>query len=157
MPTRPQIIAVQKAKRAVGLNDAQYRTLLRNVAGCESSKDLDNRSLEDVMAVLEDMGAQQHPAGPTYWRNKVRRRNAVGGERMVHKIHALARAIPHPPAGLCLRMSGRRTDQSEQLTPVEAYKVIEALKAIFDRRSKADRPPAEGPSNLAADADEVPF
>ena len=153
MPTRPQIIVVQQAKRAVGLNDAQYRTLLRNVAGVESSKLLDNRSLEDVMAVLEDLGARDHPGGPTYWRNKVRRRNAVGGERMVHKIHALARAIPHPPAGLCLRMSGRRTDQPEQLTPVEA-KVIEALKAILDRRSTADQPPVDGPSDAV---DEVPF
>jgi hypothetical protein len=80
-PPRPQ---------AVGLNDPQYRTLLRSVAGVESCKALDNPGVEDVMAVLEGMGFDSHPGGPTYWRDKVDRRGSRVNERMVHLIRELA-------------------------------------------------------------------
>jgi hypothetical protein len=46
MPTRNQIIVIQEGKRSLGLADLAYRTLLRSVAGVESSKDLGNVGVE---------------------------------------------------------------------------------------------------------------
>lgn len=133
MPTPNQIKVIHDGKRSVGLNESQYRLLLKNVAGVESSKQLDNRGVEDVLAVFEDLGFDSHPAGRTYWRDKVARRREHGcPERMAHKIHAFA--LPYPLAALVRRMSGGRTDVVEELDAHEAYNLIEAAKAIVARR-----------------------
>lgn len=141
MPTRPQIIAIQQGRRHCRLNDDQYRTLLRNVAGVESSKELDNRGVEDVLAVLEDSGFDSHPAGPTYWRDKVRLRGSSCGERMARKIHALAGdpAQRYDLAAMCRRMSGGRTAVVEELLPREAWQLIEGFKAIVAREELHER------------------
>jgi hypothetical protein len=115
MPTRPQIIAIQKARRQLQLNEAQYRTLLWNTAGVESSKDLDNAGVEDVMAVLEDLGFDSHPGGKTYWRDKVARRGSRANERVVHKINELAAQSRYDLAALCERFSQGRSCPSAGL------------------------------------------
>ena len=135
MPTRPQIIAIQKARRQLQLNDAQYRTLLKNVARVESSKDLDNAGVEDVMAVFEDMGFQQHPAGPTYWRDKVAARGNRANARMVQKIEMLAGQQRYCLPALCERFSGGRAQTPIDLTPAEAWKLIEMLKSAAAREA----------------------
>src|SRR4051812_46234317 len=108
MPTRNQIIAIQKARRALDLSEPQYRTLLRNAGKVASSKDLDNAGVEDVMAVLEDMGFNQHPAGKSYWRDKVARRGSAAGERMSDKIRRLAGQQRYQLAALVDRFSDGR-------------------------------------------------
>jgi hypothetical protein len=137
MPTISQIKTIQLGRRCCDLNDTAYRTLLRNVAGVESSKALDNRGVEDVLAVMEDLGFDSHPGGETYWRDKVRARGQFCGERMAHKIHALAAEISYEAGSLARRLSGGRTDVVEQLDPHEAWAVIEAMKAIADRQAPA--------------------
>jgi hypothetical protein len=120
-----------------GLNDPQYRTLLRSVAGVESCKSLDNPGVEDVMAVLEGMGFASHPGGPTYWRDKVDRRGSRVNERMVHLIRELAAGGRYDLAAMVRRQTGNRTDVVEQLLPREAWMLIEALKAINTRETAA--------------------
>lgn len=160
-----QLRTIHMAKRAAGLTDQSYRTLLWNVGGVESSKDLGNAGLEDVMAVLEDMGFDGHPAGPRYWRNKVVRRGQCSSERMVRKIYALAAEQRYQLPALCRRMSLHRTDQVEQLCPKEAWNLIEALKAIVGReaadgsKEKETEVVAHGTCNTVTDdaGDDVPF
>jgi hypothetical protein len=158
MPTSAQLRLVHIAAKKVGLNDAQYRTLLANAAGVASSKDLDQAGFEDVMAVLEDMledkvtrgqgdkvtkgdpftPSPPHPvtlssSSPTYWRDKVAARSLNGNARMVHKIRELAQRSIYPLDRLVWRQSGGRTSDVEQLLPREAWKLIEMLKGSNQR------------------------
>lgn len=128
MPTALQLKIVHVAARKVGLNDAQYRTLLANAAGVQSSKDLTQAGFEDVMAVLEDLGFRDDRNGETYWRDKVEARGQAGNARMVHKIRELAKHSIYPLERLVWRHSEGRTEDVEQLTPREAWKLIEMLK-----------------------------
>jgi hypothetical protein len=128
MPTRPQIIAIQKARRALQLDEADYRLILRNTGRAESSKDLSNAGVEDVMAVFEDMGHQSHPAGKSYWRDKVAARGGIANARQLHLIGQLAESSRYSLPALCARFSGGRTDCVEQLTPREAWQLTEMLK-----------------------------
>jgi hypothetical protein len=143
MPTPAQLKAIHMGVRAIGWTDAQYRMLLLNVAGVESSKLLDQKGLEDVMAVLEDSGFDGHPGGSTYWRDKVRARSVVCGERMYHLIKRLAKDCRYDLGALCLRFSGDGTDEPALLKPREAWNLIEALKAMNaregDNKTKAGR------------------
>lgn len=136
MPTLSQIKTIKLGQKLCDLNDAQYRTVLRNIGGVESCKDLSARGYEDVMAFLESIGFDGHSLGPTYWRDKVRRRGHGCPERMAHKIHAFAPDLPYPLAALVRRLSGGRTDVVEELDAHEAYNLIEAAKAIVARRDR---------------------
>ena len=136
MPTPSQFRALHAAKKEAKLNDLQAGLVLRNVAGVGSATELDNAAFEDVMAVFEDHGATGHPAGPTYWRDKVARRgNGRAGERAVYKIVALAAASSYDLGGLCERFSAKRTRIPTKLRPEEAGKLIEMLKAEAARRA----------------------
>jgi len=136
MPTTPQLKILHVAARQVGLivgSDAvRWRLLLRNVGGVESSKQLDNAGVEDVMAVLEDMGFVDL-RGAGYWAGKVRRRNCECGERMARKIETMAAESRYPVGPMCRRMSKGRTDFVGELTPREAWELIEAYKATEER------------------------
>jgi hypothetical protein len=142
MPTKPQIQIVQIARRQVGLNDAQYRIVLANVAGVKSTTELSNTAVEDVMDVLEGMGFVDSKHGAGYWGGKVGRRPFVANERMLRKIEALAAEQKYPLPALVRRFSAKRTDRVEQLLPREAWNLIEGLKAIVERGEsiKADQP-----------------
>lgn len=135
MPTLSQIKTIQLGRRLCGLSDAQYRMLLRNVGGVDSSKELDSAGVEDVLAVMEDSGFDSHPSGPTYWRDKVRRRGHECGERAVHKIEELSRLQRYPLQRLCELFSNQRTSEPAKLTPGEAWKLIEMLKAAVARET----------------------
>lgn len=175
MPTKPQIIAIQSAKRWLMHNraftDAGYRMLLWNVAKKRSCTELGNSAVEDVMAVMEDMGAQQHPRGKTYWRDTVQRRASGESSRnQVWAIHAAAALLGIDARGFCFRMSNHRTRDPEALDAREAYNVLEALKAMIQRRTgehltsledaPASLPAAPAPRTPALvteDVDELPF
>jgi hypothetical protein len=144
MPTAKQIQLIRIAQKDRKLNDAAYRVLLANVAGVKSTKDLDNRSIEDVMDVLEGMGFVDSHNGEGYWGNKVQRRGEVANERMLRKIEAMAAETKYPVGAMVHRMTNHRTDRPEQLYPREAWMLIEAYKSIIER----DTPqPDLGPMN----------
>lgn len=137
MPTPKQITTIQLGRRRVGLNDAQYRLLLLNVAGVESCTKLDNRGVENVLAVLEALGFDGHVNGPTYWQEKAASRGERAGERMVHLIEQLAPGVPYPLGALVRKQSAGRTDVAADLRPGEAWKLIEMLKAAAARSAAA--------------------
>ena len=159
--TPDQIKHIHVASTKAGLNRAQYEMLLRNVAGVESCKALTNTGFEDCMATLEDMG---FPG--TYWRDKIAARsNGLANARMVFKIaelyaEYLAR-LPNPDAdsvyklpGLIARGSHDRTRDARELTPREAWNLIESLKNILDR---TPIPPSTPPDAATTDDPEIPF
>lgn len=135
--TKSQIILLQTARRQLSLDEADYRLILRNVAGVESSKDLDNVGLENVLAVFEDRGWQYTDHSTTYFRDKVEQRSRRADSRQVHLIEQLVLGTAYRLGGLCLRFSDGRTDQPEKLRPREAHCLIEMLKSARDRK---DRP-----------------
>jgi hypothetical protein len=106
--------------------------------GVESSKDLSQAGFEDVMAVLEDSGFSDSRQGGTYWRDKVRDRGQAGNARMVHLIRELAEKSVYPLDRLAWRQSGGRTEDVEQLTPREAWMLIEMLKGSNKRSEERD-------------------
>jgi hypothetical protein len=134
-PTQLKLIHIAAGQVQGGLNDAQYRTLLQNVAGVTSAKSLTNASYEDCMAVLEDLGFRQRGEPEDYWRDKVFRRGSRPGERMVFKIEAMALECRYELPALCLRMSNHRTGDVRALYPREAWQLIEAMKAIEKREA----------------------
>ncbi|HVS73113.1 MAG TPA: phage protein GemA/Gp16 family protein [Phycisphaerae bacterium] len=150
-PTQLKIIHI--AAHRCGFNDQQYRTVLRNVAQVESSKDLSNADFECVMAFFEESGYPGH-----YWRDKVKTRGNVATERMRWKISELLAhyeeirgELPHYELeGLVARFSHNRTRKVADVTPREAWQLIEALKAIIARVEDAAPAPATA-------AGEAPF
>lgn len=164
MPTALQLKLVHVAARQAGLNDAQYRTLLRSVAEVESSRQLAQADFEDVMAVLEDLGFVDSKNGAGYWRRKVEQRGRRGNERMVHKINELCQGGQggrYPLESMVRRFSGDRTADVEQLTPREAWKLIECLKAIVardggDESPAKDRPQGRGRGHEARNLFSLP-
>ena len=140
MPITPlQSRLIHVAAREADLNDQQYRILLANVTGKESSKHLDQAGFEDVMAVLEDMGFEQRGESPDYWRKKVGLRGQFANSRLVHRMTAMSEECRYPLMSLVLRFSGHRTAEASKLTPLEAHHLIEAMKDMSrrtdDRRS----------------------
>jgi phage gp16-like protein len=133
MPTAQQVKIIQIARRQVGLDEARYRMLLHNVAGVQSCNDLDNPGVEDVMAVMEGLGFATTDRPADYWRTK-----SLGlcSERMHYKIRALAGEAGYDADGFAQRMSRVGAQGVEDLDGFEAWKVIEALKAIVDRRTE---------------------
>ncbi len=133
MPTPLEYRLLHLAVRQAGLEEEHYRMILRNVAGVESSKELTQVDLENVMAVLEDSGFRHVGKPEDYWRSKVAMRGSICGERMVKKIEELAAGQKYDLAGLCRRVSEDRVARVDKLRPREAYRLIEALKAIVQR------------------------
>lgn len=144
MPTPRQLQLIHVAKRQVfgPDDDRSYRMLLSNVAAVATAKDLTNKTFEDVMAVLEDMGfADTAPGhGPRYWRKKAD--GSGSRDRMAHKIKEAAADQRYELAALCLRFSAHRTNDPEQLHPREAWNLIEMLKEVAAREAHADAAPA---------------
>lgn len=130
-PPQIRLIAIARnAARVDGqpLNDGQYRTLLRTVAGVSSSKELDNRGLEAVMAVFEELGFVDRVHGVGYW-------GRASGRRLIHYVKRLAGDSRYNLAALVLKFSGGRTDNPDKLLPREAWKLVEMLKASNARES----------------------
>lgn len=138
--TPDQIKLIRIAAKKVGLNDAQYRMLLWNVAKVKSCLQLTNGGFEDVMAIFEQDGFVFDSSKPFYFRDKVFRRGELVNERVLRKIETLAviNGQPYPLESMTLRMSRQRTRKTEELTPREAFNLIEAIKKIIERENPAE-------------------
>ena len=161
MISKPQLILIHTAKRQIekinpDFDDAQYRTVLRSIAHVESSKDLDNKSFEQVMAWFESVGFRQTtPAQNTthgqqsagYWETKAARHATWVSERELSMIDSLAKDCPYPLGSLVWRLSNHRTDKVAELTRQQGYALIEALKKIVAREAaKALKPVGRPPT-----------
>lgn len=61
-----QIALIHLAKKQLGMDDEVYRTMLENVAGVKSSRDLDTEGLEKIMAHLTACGFRKTPGKHEY-------------------------------------------------------------------------------------------
>ena len=66
MLTRKQLGLVHVAKKQLGLEDEDYRAILRLEAGVNSARDLDAAGLEAVMWRFKELGFK-HSADPSYY------------------------------------------------------------------------------------------
>lgn len=161
-----QVQLIQIARRQTDLNELQYRTLLRNIGGVDSSRQLTQQDFEDVMAILEGCGFSDRHRGPMYWRLRADQRGLTATTRQIYKIHAMAKGSRYELPALCDKFSHGRTRDAGLLTPREAHELIEMFKAEEKReeeRAKA-APPKRKPLDpnyvLAVPAltnDEIPF
>lgn len=136
MLTPLQLRLIHLAYRQAGLAESHYRLILQNVAGAASAKDLTQPAFEDVMSVLEDSGFRETGKPEDYWRSRVATRGSLCGPRMVHKIMSLRGCNPkYPLPALCQKVSGGRVSRIDRLTPLEAYALVEMLKAIAEREA----------------------
>ena len=143
-------------KNIPGFDEPQFRLVLRNVGnvkedadGKVSTKALDNRGMEFVMAWFESVGYHQPGSEAGYWTGKANRysRHEIT-DREIHAIEELASHQPYSLPGLISRITNRRTDDIQQLRSQEAYNVIEALKKIVTRviAAKAAKPVGRPPT-----------
>ena len=122
---RKRLALVHIVKKELGLQDAAYRRILRQVAGVSSAKDLDEAGFRRLMRF--------------FVRSDYFRANAHG---MTLKqklfIKALARDLGWDPAHLrnFIRKYYQK-DGLEALDRKEASKLIESLKAIGERSVRA--------------------
>ncbi len=131
--TPAQLRIIHTAKRQLELDDASYRLILRNVGKVESSKDLTNAGLEDVMALFESRGYCHPHHGENYWTKKSQSRGTVVTARAARFIRELAGQSRYNLEALVMRHSGDRTDIVEELYPREAWLLTEMLKGSTAR------------------------
>lgn len=136
--TNLQLKILHIARREVGIDEPDWRTILRSIGHVQSSKDLTNSDFEDVMAYLEGRG-YRHPGKPAdYWRSTIDARGTAADRRQVFLIEKLIDGSGYELAGLCHRFSDGRTDDVSHLRPREAHNLIEMLKNVKSRRSTTD-------------------
>jgi hypothetical protein len=151
MISAAQIKLVQIARRSLGIDEPDYRTVLRSLANVESTTKLTHRGMEAVMAYFESVGWVDRNHGRGYWTRQRDTENA----REVRLIRSLAAESAYKLPALCLRHSHHRTDDVTQLDWRERYELIEMLKA--SNRRAAQQSTADPPDESAERADPIPF
>ena len=134
-PTALQLRLLHLAARQAGLDETDYRLVLKNCAGVASSKNLDQAGFEDVLALFEERGYRDAGKPEDYWRSKVATRGSLCGARMEFKINELAGKQTYALSGLRRRFSNERTERVDRLSSGEAYRLVEALKEIIEREA----------------------
>jgi hypothetical protein len=145
MPTGEQIKLIQTAARAAGLRNGKQEDRYRMVLAqyrVKSCKDMTNAQIDDFLAICEALGWRYPGKSETYCRDRAKA--AADGRyasySQIEAISHLAGDLGFTPVGnSCLakfidRMTAGRVDTKEQLTRDEAYCVIEAMKAMLQRR-----------------------
>jgi hypothetical protein len=132
--TNGQIALLHVAKRDLGLDDEDYRSILRHYKA-ETAKDLNMRDFEKIMKYMESLGFKY--IGPRQ-RSHAPRRDALGlpYPAQLKEIERLFEKLDMPTAarqqGFCRKVIKKPWPQ----TRGEANKVFEGLKAILRRRER---------------------
>jgi len=141
-----QIKLVQIAVKAAGIRlgpaDERYYLLLRNYkqpngSPVTSCKQLNNSQLEDILAICESQGWRMPGKPQDFFRRKVAASSDFASYAQQEGIKLLAGDLgwnEFQLGGMLKRMTGRACCISD-LKPGEAYKVIEALKAMLERKT----------------------
>jgi hypothetical protein len=137
--TNLQLKILHIARREIGIDEPDWRTILRSIGHVQSSKDLTNSDFEDVMAYLEGRGYRQPGKPADYWRQTIDARGTAADRRQVFLIEQLIPSSGYELAGLCHRFSDGRTDDVSHLRPREAHGLIEMLKAVGKRSEIRDQ------------------
>jgi len=125
------IAAIKIAQKQLGLSDAEYRAILRDVAGVSSATQLDADGDRAVMRRLYTIRDERAAATPT--------RAKTPTEAKIWKLwYEIKGYLPDPErtvdylCGIIRRASGnvsiKQGDDIATLTKQEAYHTIEALK-----------------------------
>ena len=147
MLTKQQIKLIQTAVKAAGIRtknaDGRYYFLLaqyRDPAGrpVKTCKDLNNMQLTDLLAICESYGWRMPGKADDHYRRMASERFGRASYAQLAAINYLRGDLgwgPQQLEGFLQRMTMHtgRVRQAVQLTSHEAYKVIEALKAIVGR------------------------
>ena len=141
MASSAQIKAIHVLRRAAGLDDDNYRAVLSQVGGVASSRDLTGAAAGRVIERLKGLSGQ--PAAG--------RSSAPGGKAHVGKVldlwaEAVAAGVIRNGSDDALRAFVARQTRCEDapegvaapqfLTPKQATRVIEGLKAIIRRGAR---------------------
>jgi len=140
-----QIKLIQTAVRAAGLRtrmfDGRYRLLLGqykqpNSRPVTSCKQLNNMQLDDLLAICESHGWRQPRKPEDFYREKAAKQSGYAGYALQGAVRHLAGDLGWSDlqlAGMLKRMTGGEVTNIAMLKPGQAFKIIEALKAIFSR------------------------
>lgn len=146
MLNKDQIKLVQTAVRAAGLRDKQfdgrYRMLLgqylqpngRPVTSCTQ---LTNGQLDDLLAICECHGWRMPGKAWNHFQRKIQESETVASFAQQEAIKHLAGDMGWNDAqlaGMLKRMTGGFGSNVSALSPGQAYKIIEALKAMLGRQ-----------------------
>jgi len=146
MLNKSQIILLQTALRAAGLRgknaEGRYRLLLSQYlqssgGKCTSSKQLNNSQLDDILAICEAHGWQCPGKAKDYFRNRYSAKFDLASYAQLEAIDHLRGDLGWDGiqlAGMINRMTKGNKIDLKELAPREAYKLIEALKAIIGRQ-----------------------
>jgi len=146
MLNKGQVKLVQTAVRAAGLRtsrfDGRYRLLLArykqpNGSAVMSCKELNNYQLDDLLAVCESLGWRCPDKPDNFYRNKVAKTYETASFAQQSAIRYLAGDLGLSDlqlAAFLKRMTAGKVDCRSELTPAQAHKVTEALKAVISRK-----------------------
>ena len=147
MLSKPQIIMLQTAVRAAGLRgpefEGRYRLLLGqylqpNGEAVTSCKQMNHRQLEDMLAICEAYGWRMPGKEEDHFRLKRAQKETIASFAQQEAIKYLAGDLgwnEYQLGGLLKRMTNGFITSVVVLSPAQAYKVIEALKAMVGRRA----------------------
>lgn len=146
MLNNSQIKLVQMAVKQAGIrlpkDDRRYRLLLgqykqSNGSRVTSCKQLNNSQIEDLLAICESMG-WQYPGRPNdFFRKKVEQKDDFASFAQQSAIKKLAGDLGwniNQLNGFIKKMTNDRAESVAELAGCEAYKITEALKAMFSRQ-----------------------
>jgi hypothetical protein len=140
-----QIKLVQIAVRAAGIRtpkfDGRYRLLLMKYkqpggGPVRSCQQLNNSQLDDLLAICEAQGWRQPEKPDDFYRKKVAAGDNIISFAQSEAIRYLAGDLGWTADHLnnfIRSQTNNRAFTVIELTPNEGYKIIEALKAIFNR------------------------
>lgn len=153
MPDRSTLAKIHIAKKALKLDDIEYRGLL-SVYDCESSKDLTDTQAYDLLLRFEKLGWQPTPSKPRSGRGKLRfehlrsRGKGFAKPAQLRKIEAIWREIARDKSDQALaHFIERQTAKSNQvgisniewLKDHHAHTVLSALQRMqIDYKSQLD-------------------
>ena len=142
-PTAKQIALVHVAKKELGFDDVNYRSVLDLYGGVNSAKDLTLEGFERVMGYFEHQGfqstyVQEQPHRQTTVKAPYRDASGSPYPAQLKMIEQLFEQVGIPPGerqqGFCRRVIQQPWPQ----TRAEANKIFEALKAMIARGYKAE-------------------
>jgi len=145
MLNNQQIKLVQTAIKAAGLRsklfEGRYRLLLGQYKQSDgkpvkSCKQLNGHQLEDLLAICEAHGWRMPDKPANYFRLKIASQYSIASFAQQEAVKKLAGDLgwnDNQLGGMLKRMTNGFATNINALTPAQAYKVIEALKAMLGR------------------------
>ncbi|MFA5252785.1 MAG: hypothetical protein WC454_09415 [Phycisphaerae bacterium] len=131
-------IAVRKAGLRTAAFDGRYRMLLGQYLQPDGSpvtscKQLNNAQLDDLLAICESMGWRMPGKPEDFYREKINKKDDIASFGQQAAIKHLADdlgIIGEHLSRFIMHQTNNAADDRAMLSPVQAYKVIEGLKAL---------------------------